>query len=610
MSAHDRATVAAPPSAVEGVKGASRNLRGALAAELDDGNAHFSADSTHIVKFHGFYQQDDRDVRRARTAQKLPLLYSCMVRASVPGGALSAEQWVAMDELADLVAAGARSGAGPVQPSLRITTRQGIQYHFVSKQDLRPLIGGLNAKLVTTLAACGDVNRNVMACPAPLADRHGIDLFDVAGPLATHIRPRSRAYYELWVDHEKAASVLDLRPIGDGRGSPAEPLYGDTYLPRKFKIALAWPGDNCVDVFSHDLGIVPTFSGGHAGQGDIDGYTLLAGGGMGQSHSREEDTYPRLATPFGWVPAESVGLAAEAVIASFRDNGNRSDRARARLKYVIDDRGQEWFRGDIQERLSERGVVLEAARPLPAWTDDDEHLGWHEQADGRWFRGIHVDSGRVVDDVAAGSRVRTALAQLARSGLVEGVRLTPRQDVLLTGVDRDRRADIDEVLDAHGVTRPDGLAPVRRLAVACPALPTCGQALGEAERVLPDIVADAEAALEGAGLAQEPVRIHVTGCPNGCARPYTAEIGIVGRTKKTYDVYVGGATGGDRLGLRLATDLRLEQLRELFGELFGRYGKDRLPDETIGDYCSRVGLGELADAVPVPTPRRRSTSNA
>ncbi len=606
------------PTAVEGVKAASAHLRGSLGAELNDGTDHFSADSTHLVKFHGFYQQDDRDVRRSRAAKQQPLLYSCMVRAAVPGGVLSAEQWSAMDRLAVTVADGAPRGAGRPDPNLRITTRQGIQYHFVAKPDLPTLIGGLNAELVTTLAACGDVARNVMACPAPLAEREGLSLFDYANTMAAHVRPRTRAYYELWIDHDRAASVIDERPpptLAVASDGP-ETLYGDTYLPRKFKMAFAWPGDNCVDLFSHDLGFVPTLASAPAvgkgrgrakspKAGSVEGFMVFAGGGMGQSHARPDDTYPRLASPLGWIPAQHVGLVAEAVIGTFRDYGDRTDRARARLKYAIDDRGLHWFVGEVRERLGSVGVELGAPRPVPAWVADDEHLGWHEQHDGRWFRGVHVDSGRVVDDPAGGVRVRSALATLAGSGLVEEVRLTPRQDVLLCGIDTDRRAEIDQVLADHGVPILDGMSAVRRLAVACPALPTCGQALGEAERILDQVIADAEAALDQAGLGDEPVRIHVTGCPNGCARPYTSEIGLVGRTKKTYDVYVGGSVGGDRLNLRLGMDVALDQLGLLFAEVFGRYGKERLVGETIGDYCARAGLAVLADAVPVPAPRRR-----
>ncbi|MGE0727999.1 MAG: NADPH-dependent assimilatory sulfite reductase hemoprotein subunit [Acidimicrobiia bacterium] len=592
-------------TAVEGVKASSRHLRGSLAAELDDGTDHFGADSTHLVKFHGFYQQDDRDVRRERTARKLPPLYSCMVRAAVPGGMLSAEQWVVMDRLATEVAANAPRGAGVPPPNLRITTRQGIQYHFVAKSDLRPLIGGLNRHLVTTLAACGDVARNVMGCPAPLAARRGVELGSCAVPLAAQVRPKTKAYWELWVDGDRAASAEAPVVLPD---AGIEPLYGESYLPRKFKMAFAWPGDNCVDLFSHDLGFVPTLaagSGAGGGPGGIEGFVVYAGGGMGQSHAREEDTYPRLATPLGWVPYAALGLLAEAVIGTFRDHGDRTDRARARLKYLIDDRGADWFRADVQERLSDRGVTLEAAPPLPAWTDDDEHLGWHEQGDGTFFRGVHVDAGRIVDADDGGPRLRTALATLAAGGLVQQVRFTPRQDVLLTGIAADRRGDVDDVLAGHGVVDHGSMSPVRRLAVACPALPTCGQALAEAERILPAVVADAEAALDSAGLDRQEVRIHVTGCPNGCARPYTAEIGIVGRSKRGYDVYVGGAVAGDRLNIRLGTDVRIDRFRELFERLFGRFAAERQPGEAVGAFCARVGAGELADAVPVPAPRRR-----
>ena len=607
MSPVTDSTATRERSAVELVKEASAHLRGSIAEELTAPGDAFSADTVHLTKFHGFYQQDDRDVRRARTAAKLPLLSSCMVRAAVPGGVLTARQWLAMDRLAEQVARTAPRGAGAPAPNLRVTTRQGVQFHFVAKAEIRPLIAALNAELVTTLAACGDVARNVMGCPAPLAERNGLDLAALAQPLAAHVRPRTPAYYELWLDGEKAASVHAAEPgPANTSGSDVEPLYGDTYLPRKFKIAIAWPGDNCVDLFSHDLGFVPTFAG-PAGPGTLEGFTVFAGGGMGQNHSRPDDTYPRLATALGWVPADAIGLVAEAVIGTFRDHGDRTDRGRARLKYLIDDRGADWFRGDVAERLSARRVSLEDARPLPEWTADDEHLGWHEQHDGRFFRGVHVDAGRVVDATGSdGQQVRTALRTLAASGLVDDVRLTARQDVLLTGIDADRRGEVDEVLAAHGVLDGHALTPVRRLAVACPALPTCGQALAEAERALPDVVAAAEGALSAAGLAAEPVRIHMTGCPNGCARPYTAEIGIVGRTKTTYDVYAGGSSGGDRLARRLATGFAVAQLDELFGALFARFAAERAAGETFGEFVDRVGIGTLADTVPVAAPRRRS----
>lgn len=571
-------TAAPARSAVEDVKQASRHLRGTLADDLGDGTDHFAADNTHLLKFHGIYQQDDRDQRRARAAKREAPAHICMVRTSVPGGVLTAEQYLAADALAD------RIGDG----SLRVTTRQGLQYHFVAKRDLRTLITELNRHLVTTQGACGDVVRNVAACPAHLPGRDHEALLAAARAVATRFRPRSGAYWELWVDGEKAVSAHE--PTA-GPGDEAEPLYGDTYLPRKFKIGFAWPGDNCIDVYSQDLGIVP-----HDG-----GYVVLVGGGLGMAHAREDDTYPRLASPLCWVPAEALGEVAEAVVTTQRDFGDRADRHRARLKYTIDDRSLEWFRDEVQRRVS---VELADPPELPAWRDSDEHLGWWRQPDGKWSLGVHVDSGRIRDH--GGVAVRSALRAVAAHATE--VRLTARQDVVLHGIDGRRKAAVNRLLRKHGVAAAEELRPVQRLAMACPALPTCGQALGEAERAMPGLVEGLDKALEQVGLRDLPVRVNVTGCPNGCARPYTAEVGIVGRTKKTYDLYVGGAVGGDRLAERVAKDVPLDDLPRALGPLFEAYAGDARPGEAFGDYCARVGSAALVALVPETGRRRRGAA--
>ena len=559
-----------PLSAVEVVKASSRHLRGSLADELADGTPQFAADSTHLLKFHGIYQQDDRDLRKARAAKRLPLEYSCMVRTSVPGGVLTAQQWLALDDVAGELA----------NATLRITTRQGVQFHFVAKQGLRPLIGTLNQHLVTTLGACGDVVRNITACPAPLADRRQDEILEAARVLATRFRPHTPAYYELWLDGEQAVTAQHVAPA-------EEPIYGDTYLPRKFKIGLAWPGDNCIDVYTQDVGLVP-----HELDG-APGYVVLVGGGMGMTHAREEDTYPRLATELGWIEKEHLADVTEAIVGVQRDYGDRTDRHRARLKYTIDDRGEEWFRAAVGERIDSE---LTDAPPLPHWDDSDEHLGWFEQADGRWFLGVHVDSGRVLD--RDDQKQRTALREIAEQFENE-FRLTARQDVLLCGIAKEDRAGVDAVLARHGVPTASTLRPVHRLAVACPALPTCGQALGEAERVLPAVVDGVHSVLVQTGLAGLPLRVNMTGCPNGCARPYTAEVGIVGRTKTTYDVYVGGAVGGDRLAERLATDVKLKDLPATLAPLLERFATEALDDEGFGDFCARLGVEKLAELLPV-----------
>ena len=562
-------TAAAPPapSTPEEIKRASSQLRGDLAAELVDGTDRFSAEGQVLLKFHGIYQQDDRDQRRARTQAKQDLAYIAMVRASVPGGVLTADQWLVLDRLADEVGGGA----------LRVTTRQGIQFHGVVKSDLRTLIGTLNRHLVTTLAACGDVVRNVACCPAPHADRRQDELLAHARHLAAHFRPKTNAYYEVWLDGDHAVTASPAASADEGA---EEPFYGEVYLPRKFKVGLAWPGDNCIDVFTHDAGIVPVALDGR------DGFVVLVGGGLGMSHAREDDTFPRLATPLGWCASAELGRVVEHVIGVWRDHGNRGDRHRARLKYLLDERGEEWFRTEVEARLGHR---LQDAPELPAWTTADEHLGWHRQADGRWFLGVHVDSGRVRDE--GDQRLRTALREVVQR-FAEEVRLTARQDVLLCGIEGRDRREVEGVLRSCGVPLAEELPPVQRLAVACPALPTCGQALGEAERVLPDIVGTVEAALAAVGLDRQAVRVHVTGCPNGCARPYTAEIGIVGRTKTCYDVYVGGSPTGERLARRLATNVKLGALDDVLRPVFERFRAEREPGEDFGDFSDRIALGE------------------
>ncbi len=564
-------------SPVEDVKTASRHLRGTLAAELADGSNRFSADATTLLKFHGSYQQDDRDQRRARTAKREELAYSCMVRTSLPGGVLSADQWLAADDLAGEVADG----------TLRITTRQDLQFHFVHKGDLRRLVGSLNEHLVTTLAACGDVVRNVVCCPADMPGRDQAQILAAAQALSARFKPHRAAYYELWVDGEKAVTA----EVPDDPDE-LDTLYGDAYLPRKFKIGFAFPGDNCIDVYSQDLGLVPIDRDG------APGYVLLVGGGLGQSHAREDDTYPRLASPLAWVTADDLAAAAEAVITIHRDFGNRDDRHRARLKYVVDERGLDWFRAEVERRV---GHPLHDAPELPYWHDSADHLGWWQDAGGRWVLGVQVPSGRVRGDQ------RDALREIVTRWRPE-VRLTTRQDLLLTGFTADDRAAVDALLATYGVAAADELRPIDRHAMACPALPTCGQALGEAERVLPQIVDGIHEALENVGLGDLPLRLNVTGCPNGCARPYTSEIGIVGRTKSTYDLYVGGAVGGQRLNRRIAIGARLDDVPKLLAPLFERYRVEAGEDEGFGDFTERA---IPADApVWMAPPRRRAERDA
>jgi sulfite reductase (ferredoxin) len=552
---------------LEDVKRASRHLRGDLAEEVGAATDAFEADSVSLLKFHGIYQQDDRDVRRARASKKLPLDYSCMVRTSVPGGRITAQQWLAQDRLAEFA-----DGA------MRLTTRQGMQFHMVPKGSLRPLVKGINETLLTTLAACGDVVRNIMGCPWP--DERQEIIGPLVEQLVARFRPRTRAYWELWIDGEKAVTAEPADP---------EPVYGDVYLPRKFKIAVGWPGDNCVDVLANDVGIVPTLTAGTSGA--LTGFMLYVGGGLGMSHAREDDTYPRLASPLGWVTPERIVDVVEAIVTTQRDHGNREDRHRARLKYLVDERGIDWIRQEVGRRA---GAPLGPPVDLPPWTADDHH-GVHDGV-----LGVPVPSGKVVD--RDGVAIRTALRELAADGTVTELRITPRQDLLLLGIAPDRIGEVEQRLRGHGVPLASDVSNLRRLAIACPALPTCGQALGEAERVLPDLVSELEKVFADTGNGDAAVRLNMTGCPNGCARPYTAEIGIVGRTKTTYDVYVGGSPGGDRLAERIRADVPLDQLPAVLAPVLQRYAG---AEGSFGDWAAGVGAETLSTWLPEPVVRRR-----
>jgi sulfite reductase (ferredoxin) len=557
---------------VEDVKRTSHGLGGTLATELGDGSDAFEHDAQILLKFHGIYQQDDRDTRRARTQAKLPLDRSLMVRASVPGGAITREQWSALDRLAEIA-----------DGSLRLTTRQGVQFHVVPKGSLHDLVAAINRCGLTTLAACGDVVRNTMACPVP--DARQAVLQPVLAEIVRRFRPTTPAYWDIWLDGERAVSAVEAPPA-DGA---LERVYGDTYLPRKFKIGLAWPGDNCVDVLTHDVGIVPTLDGG-----EVDGFTVFAGGGLGMNHSRPDDTFPLLGQALAWAPREQLAELVEAVVIAHRDHGNREDRQRARLKYVVHEHGIEWLRDQVSTTL---GRTVEPPRPIAPWVEAADHHGWaaHDHGD---TLGLPVPNGRVR------GAWRDAFRTLVHDELVGELRVTPRQDVLLTGIN-DREAVVD-VLRRHGLALPDDVTPIRRLALACPALPTCGQALGEAERVLPELTGEIEAAAIAAGIEAEAIHINMTGCPNGCARPYSAEIGIVGRTKRTYDLFLGGSAHGERLTECVREDVPLTQIASLLSVVFQRFAIDRNSDERFGDFCRRVGATTIATWLPAPEKRRRA----
>ena len=547
----------------------ARGLGGTIGDELATPADGFSADAAQLLKFHGIYQQDDRDIRKARAREGRGKAFSCMVRASLPGGVLSADQYRALDDLGHQIGS----------PALRITTRQGLQYHFVTKGNLRELVRGMNAQLVTTLAACGDVARNTMGCPAPLADREAVGLDRVASQIARATKPEVPEYWGIWVDGERAASAgVPAEPFdsGDVRPDGSGDLYGPTLLPRKFKIGLAFPGDNCIEAGSQDIGVVPQVR-----DGAVVAYTLLVGGGLGMSHNKPS-TYPRLADPLCSVAPEDLLTTIRAIVAIQRDHGDRTDRKHARLKYLVAEWGVERFAAELARRL---GRELDPPGELD-WSATHDHLGWHEQADGRWFLGVRVQSGRITDD--DGPQLRTALRRIVDDHAGE-VRFTPRQDVLLCGIPADRRDTVDAILREHGVAAVGDLGPVARHALACPALPTCGLAIAEAERVLPALVDDVEKVLADVGLEGQPLHLRVTGCPNGCARPYSTELGIVGRGANHYTLFAGGAADGSRLATEVADRIPREQVAERLRPVFASWASERRQGETFGDWCDRQG---------------------
>jgi sulfite reductase (ferredoxin) len=554
------ATETKTESGVEAVKRASNYLRGDLDNDLSGEKPNVSNDSEQLLKFHGIYAQDQRDVRRARAQAGETLDYIFMIRIVIPGGRLSPEQWLGLDEISSTIADG----------SLRLTTRQAVQFHGVVKGDLRDLAKGLDRQFLSSFGACGDVVRNVVTCPnLHLENGHG-HLEGIARQLRETFRSTSEAHWEIFVNGEKAASREEIEE---------RPFYGDTYLPRKFKIAVSHPRDNCVDVFAQDVGLIP---GEHPSLEA--GFTLLVGGGLGKSYANP-DTFARLGEPLTFVTNDEVEEVIAAIIATFRDLGDRTDRKRARMKYVVADLGLANFKSEVEDRL---GRELRAPLEVPSNFDADDHLGWRTLPNGTWQVGIRVGAGRV-KDVEGGTTLKSALREIAERYSVTFF-ITPQQDLIVSGVLESDRDAIDALLREHHVRSSDELGNVERHALACPALPTCGQALTESERRLPELVSGLEDALRVRQLGRRPLQLRMTGCPNGCARPAIAEIGVVGRTKSTYDLYLGGGTKGDRLASLFREKVSLEEIPDILGPLFDRWGSEGDFEETFGDFVTRVGF--------------------
>jgi len=560
MGEIDVTTETKQETAVEEIKRSSNFLRGSLSEELDNDVASVSNDAEQLLKFHGIYSQDNRDVRRERAVKHEELDYIFMIRVAIPGGRVSPEQWLALDRIASEVADG----------SIRLTTRQAVQYHGVLKDGLRPLARSLDAQLMTSFGACGDVVRNVVSCPGLQSDGSDERLREITSRLAQTFRATTNAHWEIFVNGDKAASREEIAERS---------FYGDTYLPRKFKIAVAHPHDNCVDVFAQDVGLIP---GVHPIAGD--GFTLLVGGGLGRSYAND-DTFSRLADPMTFVTYDELEEVIAAIVATYRDLGDRTDRKRARMKYVVADMGIGQFRKEVEVRL---GRDVREPLELPTRFDADDHLGWRQLGDGTWQVGVRVSAGRVRDD-ESGTTLRSALREIAEQ-LPVTFFITAQQDIIVSTIRDSDRALVEALLARHRV-RPDGaLGVVERTALACPALPTCGQALTEAERRLPELVDTIEGELGRRKLGRRSLQLRMTGCPNGCARPAVAEVGIVGRTKSTYDVYVGGGPRGDRLATLYREKVPFAEISTVLGPLFDRWESESDVDESFGDFVTRVGV--------------------
>ncbi len=555
MASDNKAT--AKPSKNEQIKESSRFLRGTILEGLTDvSTGSISDDDTQLLKFHGTYQQDDRDLRRDRRKHKLEKAFSFMIRIRVPGGVCTPEQWLKIDELARDYANG----------SIRLTTRQAFQLHGVLKSNLKRTIREVNDVLLDTLAACGDVNRNVMCNPNPHLSEAHAEMLETARAISAHLSPRTGAYHEIWLDEKKVA----------GPEEEDEPIYGKHYLPRKFKTAMAIPPSNDVDIFANDLGFIAIVE-----EGQIIGYNITVGGGMGMTHGQTA-TYPRLADVMGFCRPDRVVDVAEKVVLVQRDFGDRNDRKHARLKYTIDDRGLDWFRAEVEQRL---GYALEKPRPYH-FDDSGDRYGWTQGVNGKWNLNLFIQNGRIYDTEAY--PMQTGLREVAR--VHDGdFRLTPNQNLVIANVSEDKRSEIESILHQHKLDKSTEVSGLRLNAMACVALPTCGLALAESERHLPSLVDELETVIEEAGLRHDAILIRNTGCPNGCARPYLGEIGLVGRAPGKYNVYLGAAFDGTRLNKLYKESLKAEEIVNELAPIIRRYATERQEGERFGDFTIRAG---------------------
>jgi sulfite reductase (NADPH) hemoprotein beta-component len=557
---------------VEDIKKSSARLRGTLLESLANPiTGALNEDDQTLIKYHGSYQQDDRDLREERRRQKLEPAYQFMIRTRTPGGVVTPEQWLKLDRIATTYA----------ERGLRITTRQAFQFHGVIKRELKATMQAINAALIDTLAACGDVNRNIAVAANPHESAAHAFAHAQAAALSKHLLPNTRAYYEIWLDEERVA----------GSGEEEERIYGEAYLPRKFKIGFAIPPYNDVDVFAQDLGFIAIIE-----DGVVAGYNVSVGGGMGATHG-DQETHPRLADVIGFITPDQVTAFAEAVITTQRDWGNRVLRKRARLKYTIDDRGLDTFRQEVERRA---GFPLPPARRFD-FVHNGDRFGWIRSDAGRdapWHLTLRIVAGRIQD---RDKPHLTGLREIARTLLQAGAarhaptatpefRMTANQNLVIANVPAELRARVDALVASHGLGEHAEASPARLNAIACVALPTCGLAMAEAERYLPDFLGQVDALLKKHDLRDQPINVRISGCPNGCSRPYLGEIALVGKAPGRYNLMLGASHRGTRLNALYRENIDESAILAALDPLFARYASARESGEHFGDFLVRTGV--------------------
>lgn len=549
-----------PPSDVERIKKESNYLEGTLRESIQDRlSAGINDDDNRLMKFHGSYLQDNRDLRNERQKQKLEPAYGFMLRVRAPGGVVSSEQWLVLEDLAERYAHGA----------LKLTTRQSFQMHGILKWNMKTTIQEINNTLLNTLAACGDVNRNVMCNPNPYQSDIHSEVYELASTLSNYLLPRTRAYHEIWLDEEKVAGTPEVEEV--------EPIYGPLYLPRKFKIGIAVPPSNDIDVFSQDLGLIAIVE-----EGRLIGFNIAIGGGMGFTHG-DKATYPQVAKVIGFCTPDKIVEVAEKTITIQRDYGNRAIRKNARFKYTIDRLGIEVVKEELENRL---GWKLEEAKPYH-FDHNGDRYGWVEGSNGKWHFTLFVQNGRVKD--FPDYKLKSGLREIAKIHTGD-FRLTANQNLIIANISSGEKEEISKLLEQYGLTDGKFHSALRRNSMACVALPTCGLAMAESQRYLPGLIDKIEEILDENGLREEEMTIRMTGCPNGCARPALAEIAFMGKAPGKYNMYLGGAFNGSRLNKMYRENIGEEEILSELRVLLSRYAKERLEGEHFGDFVIRAEI--------------------